>query len=534
MTPPRPANAPLSSQSATFSHDMLDVFINIGKIFSQGKDFTAIFTELMNQICGVTGADGGSLYIYDPASENLKIVVMKNTTLKVEHVVESFDALHLNGLIEVPTRSNGELNTRNASVCSFLENRKVLVASLDESEEFDFSNTRKFDEANNYETRNLVALPLSGHGNSTVGVLQLINCDDIVFSGEIRNFMDAVAGQVGIMLSNALLVSESQGLMAAVIEMIGVAIDEKSPHTAGHCQRVTALTMMIAEEMEQDDGPLYKDFALSKEERRELQIAALLHDVGKIITPTHILDKPTKLHTLYDRVNLLNERMRSWELSQELRSLRARVKEEGMEHLLAPRAPAAAIEEDYDFLDKVNKGNLFVDEAAQQRIEEISARVVEDVSGAHRQQLIEGEDLKNLKIPRGTLNPEERQIMEDHVSISIRLLSSIPWPANLKRVVEYAGAHHENMNGTGYPNKITGDAMALPARILGIADRFEGLSAPDRPYRSTKMTLSRVMFILEDMAAKEEIDRDMFAFFKDKQLHLKYAEKYLPKELIDC
>ena len=533
---PNPQTTP-PAQAAPSPQEMLAMLISLGRIFSHGKNFTEIFGELMNLVCGFTGADGGSLYIYDPAGGNLKIVVMKNTTLKVQHVVEDFDALRIKGLIEVPTRdASGALLIRNASVCSFLKNQKVLVPSLEADDKFDFANTRKFDEQNNYQTRNLMALPLMGHNGRVVGVMQLINCNDTVFSDDLGDFIDAIAGQVGIMLSNAMLVNESQSLMSAVIEMIGVAIDEKSPHTAGHCQRVTALTMMIAEEMEAEEShALYKDFSLSAEERRELQISALLHDVGKIITPTHILDKPTRLYMMHDKMGLLDERLRAWDLSQQLRDLKARLKEEGMEHLLAPReGENAQIQEEYAFLDKVNKGNLFVDDEAQKRLQEIADRRIDYTDGKTTQAVIDDEDLKNLKIPRGTLNPEERQIMEDHVSISIRLLSSIPWPANLGKVVEYAGAHHENMNGTGYPNKITGDAMALPARILGIADRFEGLSAPDRPYRSTKMTLSRVMFILEDMAAKEEIDREIFEFFKEKKLHLKYAEKYLPKELIDC
>lgn len=516
------------------SNEMLDMLINTGRIFSYGKSFTQIFSELMSQVCNATGADGGSLYIYDHASETLKIVVMRSTPLGIDKVVESFDALRIKGFLEVPTRVNGELNLRTVSVCSFLENRIVLIPSLEGNEEFDFTNTRNFDKQNDYKTRNLAVLPLTGHSGDVVGVLQLVNCNDSAFAPETLNFIEAIAGQVGIMLSNALLVNEAQELMDAIVQMIGTAIDEKSPHTAGHCHRVVALTMMIAETMEKDTDSIYKNFTMTSDQRRELQIAALLHDVGKIITPTHILEKPTKLHTLDDKISLLNERMRSWELMQELSHIKRQLKEKGMDGQVEKYTPTdKEYLEDYEFLDQVNKGNLFVDDDVRARLDDLSHRMIERANEYRSPQLINNEELDNLKIIRGTLNPEERKIMESHVNISIRLLSSIPWPSNLQKVVEYAGAHHENMDGSGYPNNLTGQDMELPARILGIADRFEGLSAPDRPYRNVKMTLSRVMFIMEDMAAKDQIDKEMFEFFKRKNLHLKYAKKYLPEELID-
>ena len=520
-------------QEHTTASEMLNALIDIGRIFSSDKPFNRLFSDLMSKVCTVTGAEGGSLYIYDHNSETLKIVVMANGPLGIEKVTESFDALKITGFIEVPTRVNGELNLRTPSVYSYLKKEKVLILSLDDSSEFDFVNTRKFDEANNYKTRNLAVLPLSRQGGeSLIGVLQLINCNDEVFAARMQPFVDALAGQMGMMLGNALLVNETQELMSAIIQMVGVAIDEKSPHTAGHCQRVVELTMMMSDELEKDKTT-YKNFILNEEERRELRIAALLHDVGKIITPLHILDKQTKLHALDDKIGLLYERMRAWQLSKKLSFLENKLQENGLDNLLKESTLSRQDEGDYQFLEEVNQGKIFVDEDVQKRLDEISNRMIKASTKHTSSKIISKDELYNLKIQRGTLNPEERKIMEDHVSISIRLLSSIPWPLNLKKVVAYAGAHHENMNGTGYPNQLTGNQMELPARILGIADRFEGISAPDRPYRSVKMTLSRAMSIMENMAEEEEIDRELFAFFKEKKLHIKYAKRYLPSELID-
>lgn len=516
-----------------FSSDkLLKTLLDTGRIFSSSKNFSEVFSELMNNVRAVSGAEGGSLYIYDYVSQTLKAVVLTNEPLGMSSVVEEFNALKMTGLVEVPTKPNSETNKYAVSVACYLENRKVLVPSLDDTDEYDFVNTRKFDKAHQYNTHNLLALPLSGHKGQIIGVLQLINCDEEVFSDDMQPFIDAFAGQISVLLGNALLVNESQELMAAIIQMIGMAIDEKSPHTAGHCQRVSVITMMIAEALEATDQAPYKDFRLTDEQRRELHIAALLHDIGKIITPIHILDKRTKLYTLDDKINMLQERLRSWQLTQRLNHLEENLRKEGLEHLIPN--DEEAFSEDLQFIRSINHGELFVSDEVRQRLDEIAQRAIEGLGAEMPHKVIREEELSNLQIKRGTLNPEERQIMEDHVSISIRLLSSIPWPSNLQKVVEYAGAHHENMNGTGYPNKITGDQMSLPARVLGLADRFEGLSAPDRPYRTVKMTLSRAMKIMEHMAEDDEIDKDLFTFFKNNDLHLKYARQYLPADLIDC
>ena len=414
----------------------------------------------------------------------------------------------------------------------------------------DFSKTRAFDEQNNYKTRNLAAFPLFGHGAEPIGVLQIVNADDKIFSDEIQPFIDALSAQVSILLNNALLVSEARNLLAAIVHMVGVAIDEKSPHTAGHCERVTLLTMMLAEEMAKDKAT-YADFKLGAEERRELRMAAMLHDIGKIITPAHIMEKPTKLFTLYDRINLLRERLRAWWLSEELKRLKP---PEAVQRAVSPQgdlqtdaaspatAPAevasangnlqAAYEGDFEFLNAINQGRMFVDAAAEKRLDEIARRTIDGDGVADV--LIQNEEMRDLRVSRGTLNDDERKIMQEHVSASIRMLSSIPWPKNLERVVEYAGHHHESMNGKGYPHGLTGEQMPLPSRILGLADRFEAISAPDRPYRKVKMSLSKVMHIMQTMSDENEIDPIMFNFFKERKLYLKYARQFLPEELIDC
>ena len=517
--------------------EMLDHLVEVGKIFSSGKSFNNLFKEVMEKVRRVTGAEGGSLYIYDRGTETLKTVVLTNDILEIHKVVETFDPLRIEGFIELPTRNDdGKVNTKNISICCFHKKCKILVQDLNKADtQFDFTNTRKFDAANNYKTRNLLALPLIGHNEQTIGMLQIINSNDEVFTDVMQPFIDALAGQVGIVLNNALLVSEAQNLLAAIVQMVSVAIDEKSPHTAGHSRRVTALTMMISDTLcEEKEGP-YKNFEMSKEDYRELEMAAMLHDIGKIVTPLHIMEKPTKLFTPHDRISVLHERLNGWLLLRRLNQLERAVKEIGREDLLTnSKAPPTQLDNDLDFLKRLNVGELFPDDEVNRRLNDIANRTVYHEDDDAETNVINQEEIKNLKIKRGTLNEEERKIMQDHVSVSIRLLSSIPWPPSFSRIVEYAGSHHEAMNGKGYPNNLTGDEMSLPSRILGMADRFEAISAPDRPYRKVPMTLSKVMKIMQAMSDDNEIDPDLFAFFKRRKLHLRYAREHLPENLIDC
>ena len=521
--------------------------VRIGKALSSGRPFRELFTEIMAILRRATAAEGGTLYIYDNKSETLKAVVLINEPLKFESVVPDFDPLVAKGFIELPV--TGAATGAIAARC-FAARRIIMVDDVEKNKEFDFANVRKFDRENNYRTRAMTVFPLVSQDDKVIGVLQLINPDPETAKRRME-FLSLLAAQIGIALNNALLVSEAQNLLASLVRMVVVAIDEKSPHTAGHCQRVTELTMMFADTLEKESEGPFAGFSMSEEERRELRMAALLHDVGKIITPSHILDKPTKLFTIYDRVGLLRERVRAWKLARDHAALKERVRAAGMSELIddSEDAESRRWQDDIDFLTGLNTNAVMMNPEAERRLEEIASRRIppldgekgkvgadggDAASGESGARLLESDEKRDLAIRRGTLNSEERKVMEEHVAISIRLLQSIPWPRNLRRLVEYAGSHHENINGTGYPNRLRGDQMSVPARILGIADRFEGISAPDRPYRAVKMTLSRVMKIMTAMRDDEHIDPDLFEVFERRKVYLDYARRHLPPELIDC
>ena len=509
----------------------LDALVSTGREMGSGAPFSVLFRRMLRVTIDMLGAEGGSLYIYDDIHDKLKIVLMLNDKLGVNSAVRDFDPLQIKGIIEVPLfDESGRPFDKAVSVHSFLLRETVTVSDVyAENETYDFANVRKFDSENNYRTDRIMAVPLIGHNDRSIGVMQIINPAAGRMEGDDLRFVETMSAQMGVALDNAILVSELRNLLVAFVNMIGLAIDEKSPHTAGHCQRVTELTMMFAESLNDDTGR-YADFRMSGEEMQELRMAGLLHDVGKIITPSHILEKSTKLSGVYDGIDLIRERLRAREAERRLRALESKVREAGREDLVesAQAEPSPLPADALSFLEKLNSNAVFLDEAADAKLREIS-----EVRLEGGDTVLNDREVGNLRIKRGTLSAEERQVMEDHVSISIRLLSSLPWPRQLRRVTEYAAGHHEHMNGGGYPNHLTGEQMSLQARILGIADRFEGLAAPDRPYRKM-MTLSRVLSIMEAMRREGQIDSDLYDFFLEKKIYRQFADKHLPTEVVDC
>ncbi len=512
-----------------------DELIKVSRELSGDKPLPRLFQGVIDIVCKSTGSDGGTLYMYDNKQDTLKAVLLTNFSLGMHSVVEEFDPLVITGFLEVPLRGEDAERSNKISAAAFLQQRVIAVPDVGKNTEFDFAGVHAFDRANNYKTGRIIAIPLHAN-NIQVGVMQVINPDIKCFEEDYLEFLETLAGQIAIALNNAVLIREGENLLSAIVQMIGMAIDEKSPHTAGHCYRVTELTMMLADAaMSEKSGPL-SDFQMSEVEREELRMAALLHDVGKVVTPDHILEKRTKLYSLSDRIEVLEERINMWRNHLELEAIKKAVVAAGRQDLLeeATKNLSASLREDISFLDDVNKGAIVMTSENLERLGAISSRTISHFSDETEKNVIEKQELSDLQTFRGTLNPEERKIMEGHVKSTIRFLSSIPWPRKFSRLVEYAGQHHEKINGTGYPHKINGDGLSIPARILGIADRFEGISAPDRPYRSKKMMLSQVLKIMTSMSREGEIDSDLYDIFIKHKIHMTYGRKYLDDSMIDC
>jgi HD-GYP domain-containing protein (c-di-GMP phosphodiesterase class II) len=402
---------------------------------------------------------------------------------------------------------------------------------------FDFSGTVAFDHRNQYRSKSFLTIPMLNNEERVIGVLQLINARDpesgaiVAFDHDHEHIVSALASQAAIALDNQQLLTQQRELLESFIQAIASAIDEKSHHTGAHCERVPVLTLMIAQAViDETEGPL-KDFELSEDEFYELKIAAWMHDCGKVTTPVHVIDKATKLETIVDRMHMLRTRFevlrRDAELGH-LRRLLAGEPRETSEALL--QAQLAEVDTDLALIERVNRGRSALSADERARIELLAARTYLE-NGVERR-LLTDDEVKNLCITYGTLTADERVVINRHIVQTIRMLEALPFPRHLARVPEYAGGHHERMDGTGYPRGVYAGDMSIPARIMAIADVFEALTAQDRPYKGA-MPLSEAMRIMGNMKRDNHLDPDLFDVFVRSGVYRTYGERYLTPALLD-
>jgi HD-GYP domain-containing protein (c-di-GMP phosphodiesterase class II) len=519
----------------------LDRLNAIGVALSAERDTSRLMEIILLGAKEITNADGGTLYSVTD-ERTLKFEIMRNQSLGVAMGGTTGKEIPFAPLpLFLP---NGSPNVNMVAAYTVLNDCTVNIKDAYEEIGFDFSGTRKFDAQTGYRSKSFLTIPMKNHENEIIGVLQLINAIDagsgeiIPFSDENQQLVESLASQAAVALTNHNLIEGLKNLFEAFIELIADAIDEKSPYTGGHCRRVPELTMMLADAAARmDRGPL-KDFSMSEKDVYELRIASWLHDCGKVTTPESVMDKPTKLSTIFDRIHLVEQRFELLKQQQEIAMLRRQIEamREGLECDAAAleaqfRQQVAQWESDLAFLKNANLGGEYMAEADLQRVRDIAAYRIVDKAGEEVPFLSEDE-VYNLSITRGTLTAEERAIINNHIVVTINMLESLPYPKDLKRVPEYAGGHHERMDGKGYPRGLTREQMSIPARVMGIADIFEALTSRDRPYKKAK-TLTESLHILGQMKLDHHIDPDLFDIFIHEKIYLRYAEKFLDPEQID-
>jgi HD-GYP domain-containing protein (c-di-GMP phosphodiesterase class II) len=513
----------------TISTALMQQLLGISSSLSSEKDIDQLLENILQAAMQITNADAGSLYRV--ADEKL---------LKFEIVHTKSKGVHLGGksnksiaIPPLPLFKEDGIPDLGRVVCyAYHKEQTVNVADAYNAEGFDFTGTHKFDAANDYRSTSFLTVPMKNHESEIIGVLQLINATDpnsgnvVPFTAESQEIVEALSSQAAVALTNRMLILHLEELFESFIGLINHAIDDKSPYTGGHCHRVPDLTMMLADAVNRcNSGPL-KEFTLNDGDRQELKIAGLLHDCGKITTPVHVVDKSTKLEKIFDRINLIEVRseivLRDIQLALAQKFITETEAEQRRDQLI----------DDYNFLSHTNIGGEFMKDADVQRVHDIAKRYIwQDVSGTKHPFLSE-EEINNLTIRAGTLNNEERQIINHHIDLTISMLEKLPWPKHLRNVTEYAGGHHEKMDGKGYPKGLTREQMSVPARCMGIADIFEALTAKDRPYKKGK-TLSESLEILGKMKLGQHVDPDLFDIFIWEKVYEEYALKFLDESQID-
>jgi HD-GYP domain-containing protein (c-di-GMP phosphodiesterase class II) len=514
----------------------------IGASLSAERDLARLLESILTAAKTITRADGGTLYRVTEEG-TLRFEIVRTTSLKyylggTTGNPVPFYPIHLAG-------KDGKPNHSMVAAYAALTGKTVNIPDAYTAEGFDFSGTRNFDKKTGYRSKSFLTVPMRNHENEIIGVLQLINAvhpksgEIVSFSSSDQRLAESLASQAAIALTNRMLINQLEELFESFINLINMAIDEKSPYTGGHCQRVPALTMMLAEAVnETTAGPL-AEFRMSDKDRYELKIAGLLHDCGKVTTPVHVVDKATKLETIYDRIHLIDTRFEVLRRDAEVALLREKALLVAHD---APRAELDAadaryrervrqIEEDRAFLRACNIGSEAMREGDVGRVKAIARQRWVDVSG-HEANFLSEDEIRNLTIRAGTLNQDERQVINHHIVATIKMLEALPWPKHLKNVPEYAGGHHERMDGKGYPKGLKREQMSVQARVMGIADIFEALTARDRPYKKGK-TLSESLQILGRFKENGHIDPDLFDVFVRRKIYRRYAEMFLDKEQID-
>ncbi len=485
----------------------------------------------------MTGADGSTLYLRT-----------KEDTLSFEIVHTDLLEIHMGGTKGEPIsfcpvrliKDDGEPNTNNVAACAVLKNETINIPDAYNNEEFDFTGTWEFDKETGYRSQSFLTVPMSNNENEIIGVLQLINAQD-VDTGEIKAFseldqqmVESLASQAAVAITNRQLIDAQKKLFDSFIELIGSAIDEKSPYTAGHCRRVPVLTDMIAEATCNISYGSHKDFSMTSADVYELNVAAWLHDCGKITTPEAVVDKSTKLETIFDRIEMIDTRFEVLKRDAEIAALKSKLealgeKDIGVDEQLLCKLKQ--LDDDREFIRMCNVGSEAMADELRQRVDKIAQYELKDAEG-QKSNFLSEEEVYNLNIFRGTLNPGEREIINNHVVATIRILESLPYPKHLVNVTEYAGGHHEKMDGTGYPKGLTRDQMSVQARIIGIADIFEALTAGDRPYKKA-MPMSQALTTLGRMKLDNHVDPDLFDVFMWEKVYQRYADEYLPEEQLD-
>jgi HD-GYP domain-containing protein (c-di-GMP phosphodiesterase class II) len=521
--------------------NQLERLNSIGVALSVEHDNNRLLELILLGAKELTNADGGTLYTVTEDAK-LRFEIMRTLSLDIEMggtTGKEIPFLPLPIYLE-----DGKPNTNMVAAYSVVNAKTVNIADAYLTEGFDFSGTRKFDEKTGYRSKSFLTVPMMNHENEIIGVLQLINAIDpvtkeiIAFSESHQRLVESLASQAAVALTNHNLIDGLKGLFESFIKLIADAIDEKSPYTGGHCQRVPELTMMLADAaIKTDTGPL-KSFTMTEKEVYELKIAAWLHDCGKVTTPEYVMDKATKLETIFDRIHLIDDRFELLKAQRENVCLRKALESAGSGKLVNVLKLEREIdgikkllEEDKNFIRKVNFGSESMRAEDLQRIKDIANYEYLNDSG-HTARFLSENEVKNLTIERGTLTPEERMVINNHIVVTINMLESLSYPKDLRRVPEYAGGHHERMDGKGYPKGLTREQMSIPARMMGVADIFEALTSKDRPYKKAK-TLSETLTILGKMRLDNHIDPDVFDLFIREKIYLKYAEKFLEPAQID-
>jgi HD-GYP domain-containing protein (c-di-GMP phosphodiesterase class II) len=550
----------------------INKFIQLISSLSGEQDLDTLLKSVTRETKLISKADGALTYLLDETDNLMKPGILFN---------ENNEPVETEPLPELNSKETSEILEKDTAYAS-------QIIHLDNTSTDRLSPLLKL---MNADTLSILAIPLTNRNNEVIGMLLLIYKRNKAVRNDTNRariaFVEALSGFAAVTLESRQMLNMQEALLNSFIKLIAGAIDEKSPYTGGHCQRVPEITALLAKAACDSDDPKFKDFDLDDKQWQALEIACWLHDCGKVTTPEYIVDKATKLETIYDRIHEIRMRFEVLKRDAEInfwQQLSEGVDEASLKKALDEELQA--LDDDYAFIAECNEGGEFMADEKIERLNKIAERtwtrtlddrigisweelnrknrtnkselpVEEKLLSDKTEHIIERSDneripddnpwnfkldtpeykynrgeLYNLGIKSGTLSEEERFKINEHMVQTIVMLTKLPYPKHLKDVPDIAGCHHETLDGKGYPKRLTKEQTPITGRMMTIADIFEALTASDRPYKKAKK-LSEAIKILSFMKKDNHIDPDLFELFLTSGAYLEYANNFLDPEQID-
>lgn len=512
------------------AHYENDLLIDTGRSLSQERDIHSLLELILRRARDVTGADAGSVYIVEGDNEeaprSLRFMISQNDSRRIDS--KGFT---------MPVSGSSIVGTcvMTSDVINIPDLYALDARGLGNNP-WGFVHDRSFDDKYRYQTRSMLTVPMISARHQVIGVIQLINkrargyisldsADDfargiVPFDGPSIAYAGSLASQAGIALENAMLYDEVRTLFDGFVRASVTAIESRDPTTSGHSERVAQLTTGLAQAIDRVDAGPYRDLRFRPDDLKQIEYAALLHDFGKVGVREHVLVKAKKLYE-HQRDQIL-QRFQLIRRGVEVETLTSKVLclQHGHHHEL-PAIDARALialgelEEMMKWILSANEPTV-LEQGGFERIADIAGRVFVDPDGTPRP-YITPDEATALQIMRGSLTKEERYEIESHVVHTYNFLRQIPWGRQFRDVPDIAGAHHEKLDGTGYPNQLKAEAIPVPAKMMTISDIYDALTAKDRPYKKA-MPIEKALDILSFDVKKGLLDTELFRVFVEAKV----------------
>ncbi|UXD86882.1 GAF and HD-GYP domain-containing protein [Thalassolituus hydrocarboniclasticus] len=510
----------LLTRQLEHQENQFERLMDIGLALSAEQDHARLLVRILQEARRFANCDAASIFLIEPGEHGERQLVFKlsqNDSVEF-HSEEQHFTLNRSSLAGYAALSGDILNFDD-------------VYHLPAGSPFTFN--KAYDQKLGYRTRSMLVIPMRTHDGKIVGVIQFINRkrspkirlnnaeiaerETLPFDERLVTLLETMASQAGIAIENNLLIERINTLFEGFVSASVHAIEQRDPTTSGHSFRVAELTIALAEAAHSETGREYQAIRFRSEELRELRYAALLHDFGKVGVREHVLVKAKKLSPeawvrFHYRIALQKERVRNHFLQQKLVAARERRLNTEYEQQLQQAEEQALQKLDamQQAVELANEPSI-LDEGTFGHLQLLRGEVYADIDGCERP-LLEDQDFLALAVRRGSLTEEERREIESHVSHTIRFLATIPWTPELERIPQIAGAHHEKLDGTGYPHGLSSADIPVGAKMMAVCDIFDALTASDRPYKAA-MPVERALDILHADAGNQKIDASLVRLF---------------------